>query len=293
MRSPAMVPGFRKACLMVCLSIGTMGSALSQDVPVALAPLLAPSDPLGPDPAEEEARRQAEEREANMRFFAAIADNDRQAVGEALAAGRDPNVAVPVPVDPEFVKRFTDKRLIYYLTREQNFTALMLASALGHLEIVRDLLLAGAEPYRMTKKHRTYALWLAARYGHIEIMRSLMGIGPEHEAMNWKIEIDLAQQKAWVWHQGKVALFMPISSGRKSHPTQKGKFLVTDKYRTWKSTLYDAKMPYFLRLSCGDFGLHEGVLPGYPASHGCIRLPKKEAKQLFQSVPVGTLVVIQ
>jgi hypothetical protein len=277
---------------MACLLIGTVGFAFPQDVPVAFAPTLPTAEPVGPDPAEDEARRQAEERAAHMRFFTAIADGDRQAVSEALAAGLDPNVAVPVPADPEFVKRFTDKRLIYYLTREQNFTALMLAASLGNFEIVRDLLLAGAEPYRMTKKHRTYALWLAARYGHLEIMRALMGIGPDHEAMNWKIEIDLAQQKAWLWHQGRVALFMPISSGRKSHPTPKGEFLVTDKYRTWKSTLYDAKMPYFLRLSCGDFGLHEGALPGYPASHGCIRLPKKAAKQLFESVPVGTLVVI-
>jgi len=278
---------------MACLLIGTDGRILSQEVPIALAPVLPPFAPLLPDPAEEAARREAEERAARMRFFTAIADNNRQAVSEALTAGMDPNVSLPVPVDPAFVKRFTDERLNYYLTREQNFTGLMLATSLGNLQIVRDLLLAGADPYRMTKKHRTYALWLAAKYQHIEIMRSLMGIGPEHEAMTWNIEIDLSQQKAWVWHEGKIVLSMPISSGRKSHPTARGEYLVTDKYRTWKSTLYDAKMPYFLRLSCGDFGLHEGVLPGYPASHGCIRLPGKAAKELFQTVPIGTMVVIK
>lgn len=252
-----------------------------------------PLPPVIPDPAEEAARHEAEERAARMRFFEAIADDNHQAVGEMLAAGLDPNVTIPVPVDPQFVKRFTDERLNYYLTREQGFTGLMLATSLGNLQLVRGLLLAGADPYRMTRKHRTYALWLASKYKHIEIMRSLMGIGPEHESATWRIEIDLAQQKAWLWHEDKIVLFMPISSGRKSHPTPTGEFLVTDKYRTWKSTLYDAKMPFFLRLSCGDFGLHEGVLPGYPASHGCIRLPKKAAKELFQTVPVGTLVVIK
>jgi hypothetical protein len=272
---------------MACLFIGTMGTLFSQEPAVAVAPLL-------PDLAEEAARREAEERALRMRFFEAIADNNRQTIGEMLAAGLDPNVTIPVPVDPQFVKRFRgDERLDYYLTREQGFTGLMLATSLGNLEVVRSLLLAGADPYRMTKKHRTYALWLASKYKHIEIMRSLMGIGPEHESATWRIEIDLSQQKAWLWHADKIVLFMPISSGRKSHPTPTGEYLVTDKYRTWKSTLYDAKMPFFLRLSCGDFGLHEGALPGYPASHGCIRLPKKVAKELFQSVPVGTLVVIK
>jgi len=275
---------------MACLLIGAMGSLFAQEPAVAFAPALPP---LMPDPAEEAARREAEERALKMRFFEAIADNNRQTINEMLAAGLDPNVSIPVPVDPLFVKRFTDERLNYYLTREQGFTGLMLATSLGNLEVVRALLLAGAEPYRMTKKHKTYALWLASKYNHIEIMRSLMGIGPEHESASWRIEIDLAQQKAWLWHADKIVLFMPISSGRKSHPTPTGEYLVTDKYRTWKSTLYHAKMPNFLRLSCGDFGLHEGVLPGYPASHGCIRLPKKAAAELFDTVPIGTLVVIK
>jgi len=257
---------------------------------VALAPVLPP---LAPDPAEEAARREAENRALRMRFFEAIANNDRQTIAELLSGGFDPNATLPVPVPPEFARRFNDELLRYYLAKEQGFTGLMLATALNNLAVVRSLLLAGAEPYRMTKKHRTYALWLAAKYGRIEIMRSLMGIGPEHESMAWRIEIDLAEQKVWLWHEGRIVLNAPISSGRKSRPTPTGKFLVTDKYRMWKSTLYPAKMPNFLRLSCGDFGMHEGVLPGYPASHGCIRLPGKVAKELFKTVPLGTLVEIK
>jgi hypothetical protein len=46
-------------------------------------------------------------------------------------------------------------------------------------------------------------------------------------------------------------------------------------------------------LSCGDFGLHMGRVPGYPASHGCIRVSEKSARTLYTSVPIGTLVEIQ
>jgi Uncharacterized protein conserved in bacteria len=290
MKWPVTIRVVRKTRLTAALLSGTMVPLWAQEVVTTFAPLLPP---LLPQIVAETRRQLEADRAFRMRFFEAIADADRAAVQSALAAGLDPNTPLPVPADPEFVRRFTDPRLVYYLTRERNFTGLMLATVLGHLPIVRDLLAAGADPYRMTKKHRTYALWLAGKYGHIEIMRCLMGIGPDHESAAWRIEIDLAQQKAWLWHQDRIVLFMPISSGRKSHPTPRGEFLVTDKHRTWKSTLYDARMPYFLRLSCGDFGLHEGALPGYPASHGCIRLPKKAARELFETVPIGTLVVIK
>ena len=56
---------------------------------------------------------------------------------------------------------------------------------------------------------------------------------------------------------------------------------------------HNASMPFFLRLSCSTVGLHAGVLPGYPASHGCVRLPSEVAKKLFQIIPRGTTVVIR
>jgi lipoprotein-anchoring transpeptidase ErfK/SrfK len=51
-------------------------------------------------------------------------------------------------------------------------------------------------------------------------------------------------------------------------------------------------MPYFLRFS-GAYGLHAGRLPGYPASSGCIRLPKRQAKRFYDAVRVGTPVIVQ
>ncbi len=169
----------------------------------------------------------------------------------------------------------------------------MLATLTRNEVFVKILLLAGADPWKLTKRHKTFALWLAGHLQEVGIMQSLMGIEPDSEAARTRIEIDLGAQRASIWRDDKVALVTEISSGRSSHPTPTGKYVVTDKYRTWKSTLYHAKMPYFLRLSCGDFGLHAGNLPGYPASHGCIRLPEEVARQLFATIPVGTLVEIR
>lgn len=119
-----------------------------------------------------------------------------------------------------------------------------------------------------------------------------MRIGPEDPSRFLKIVVDLGSQRATLYRRNQLVMEMPISSGKKSHPTPTGQFLVTNKYKMWKSTLYHAKMPNFLRLSCGDFGLHAGNLPGYPASHGCIRLPSEMSKALFELAPEGTLVEI-
>jgi len=240
-----------------------------------------------------EARQVQEEERRRMSFFEAIAGNDEDTLCKMLDEGMDPNADLPVPVPLAFQKRFTDGRLRYYLSSEKGFTALMLATALGNHTFVKILLRAGADPWKLTRKHKTYALWLAAKYQNVEIMRSLMGIGPNHESHAFRITINLSEQNAFLWRNGKIELVTPISSGTRSHPTPKGRYLVTNKYRYWKSTLYPAEMPFFLRLSCGDFGLHMGSLPGYPASHGCIRLPERSARRLYSSVPIGTLVEIQ
>ena len=66
----------------------------------------------------------------------------------------------------------------------------------------------------------------------------------------------------------------------------------TDKKTEHVSTIYKVKMPFFMRLNCRDFGMHEGVVPDHPASHGCIRVPRDAARKLFKEVPIGTLVTI-
>jgi len=263
---------------------GTPNPPFVQDAPPVSAPEVQ---------AAEEQLREEEDRAIRMRFFEAIAAGDRDTLVQMLNGGMDPNAELPFPAPEEFQKRFSEGRLRYYVSSERGFTALMLATAMGNHAFVKFLLMAGADPMRMTKRHKTYALWLAGTYKRVDIMRSLMGINDEHESNRFRITVDLSSQVATLWKNGRVELTTPISSGRKSHPTPVGQYLVTDKYRMWKSTLYHAKMPFFMRLSCGDFGLHVGALPGYPASHGCIRLPENSARELFANVPVGTLVEIE
>ena len=293
---------------VVCLAVASpaLAEAANESTQIALASPTAGLLEISPEFLEEQRRAEEElqiaqeqqrlaqeDRERRLRFFWAIASNDKRALCAMLNGGIDPDCEFPVPAPKEFERLVLDEHLRYYLASEPGFTPLMLASALGNQTFVKFLLLAGANPAKTSKRHRTHALWLAAKTRNLEIMRALMGITPLHVSNRYRITVSIASQEASLWRDGKLEFVTPISSGSESHPTPRGKFLVTDKHRTWRSTLYPASMPYFLRLSCGDFGLHWGPLPGYPASHGCIRLPEQWARRFYTSVPIGTLVEIR
>ncbi|HRQ90798.1 MAG TPA: L,D-transpeptidase family protein [Bacteroidia bacterium] len=72
-----------------------------------------------------------------------------------------------------------------------------------------------------------------------------------------------------------------------------GEYVVSDKNRHHVSNIYHASMPFFQRFSFSAFGLHQGNLPGYPASHGCIRLSYEGARYLFGKLEVGDYAVVQ
>jgi hypothetical protein len=264
-----------------------MGISYSADLamvpppPPLTAPFSSPSP--APDPAFA----------LELALFRGIADRDPEAVRLALNAGADPNGSLPAPAPEEIRRRFPNGPLEFYFRREKGFTPLMFAAALGNELAVRYLLMAGADRHQCSRSSGTFALWQAARNGHIGVMKQLMDITPESECSRYRVHIDLATQRATIWKDGIVFHATEISSGRPSTPTPPGRYLVTNKYRQWKSTIYPARMPFFLRLSCGDFGLHAGVVPGYPASHGCVRLPPAEAEKFFALLPVGTEVEIR
>ncbi len=133
------------------------------------------------------------------------------------------------------------------------------------------------------------------------------------------IEIDLRDQTAYLIRNGRAVMSSPISSGRYGHLTETGSFQVIEKELNHFSTLYgrivdargrtivadaDADMPvprgarfvpapmrYFVRFD-NAVGMHAGYLPGYPASHGCVRLPEQKAIAFFNAVKVGTPVTV-
>jgi hypothetical protein len=133
------------------------------------------------------------------------------------------------------------------------------------------------------------------------------------------VQIDLEEQTAYLLENGRPVLASPISSGRYGHLTRTGSFKILEKERTHYSSMYgkivdargntivadaDADMPvprggkfipapmhYFMRFTGAD-GMHAGYLPGYPASHGCVRMPQQNAIAFFNSVSVGTPVTV-
>lgn len=134
------------------------------------------------------------------------------------------------------------------------------------------------------------------------------------------IVIDLTNQKASFYIGGKLAGMSPVSTGREGYLTPPGKFQIIQKSANHVSNLYGnyvddsgnvvmsnvgvnrdarppgshfqgASMPWFMRIH-GAVGLHGGYLPGYPASHGCIRMPMDMAKTFFEHAPTGTPVAV-
>src|SRR5580704_14899765 len=150
---------------------------------------------------------------------------------------------------------------------------------------------------------------------------ALMALGPAQKLSGQRttVLIDLTRQTAYLLENGRVALISPVASGKEGWVTQTGKFrvmnkdvnhasadfgLIVDSYNrivdsnATPSTAVPsgcrympAPMPDYMQLG-PYFGMHGGFLPGYPASHGCVRMPSDLAAEFFSRVQVGTPVEI-
>lgn len=111
--------------------------------------------------------------------------------------------------------------------------------------------------------------------------------GPE------RVVIGLSDQTAYFYRGDTLVAAAAISTGRDDRPTPTGIFSVLDKKPFYRSKKYDnAPMPWMQRIDGYGIALHGGYNPGYPASHGCIRLPTGFAKKLYSVTDVGTPVFI-
>jgi hypothetical protein len=105
--------------------------------------------------------------------------------------------------------------------------------------------------------------------------------------------VNVATQRAVLFRNGVPIAASTVSTGRPGHATPTGVFTILQKHVEHYSSLYDnAPMPYMQRLTWRGVALHAGNLPGYPASHGCIRLPAEFAKLLYGETKIGMTVVI-
>ena len=143
----------------------------------------------------------------------------------------------------------------------------------------------------------------------------------DHVAGRPRIRIRLGEQKAYFYKNDQLVGISILSTGREGYGTPFGSYTIQQKDRDHVSSRYGdyvdaktgeivkkeidrqkdpmprgakydgAKMPHFMRVH-GGVGMHEGFLPGYPASHGCIRMPGFMAEAFFRNVEVGTPVSI-
>jgi lipoprotein-anchoring transpeptidase ErfK/SrfK len=144
---------------------------------------------------------------------------------------------------------------------------------------------------------------------------------PESHSGRPTIVVSLRSQEAYIYRAGYITAASRISSGREGYRTPVGRFQVIRKDEEHRSSVYGdyvddsgrvvkanvdnrrdskpphshfvgAPMPYFLEFSPG-YGLHQGYLPGVPASHGCIRMPYWKARQFYDVAHIGTPVVVK
>ena len=109
-----------------------------------------------------------------------------------------------------------------------------------------------------------------------------------------QVVIDLKTQLLYVYRADKLVGVSTISSGKKGSETQLGFWKVLIKKKNGFSRKYDnAPMPYMQMYDHKGLAFHGGKLPGYPASHGCVRLPVKFAERLFPLTKIGTKVIIE
>lgn len=107
------------------------------------------------------------------------------------------------------------------------------------------------------------------------------------------IIVSLRRQRAYVYRNGVPIGVSTVSTGTRGHPTPTGVFTILQKAVEHRSNRYsNAPMPFMQRLTWYGIAMHAGHLPGYPASHGCIRLPTKFAKLLYATTKLGLTVVI-
>jgi hypothetical protein len=111
--------------------------------------------------------------------------------------------------------------------------------------------------------------------------------GPE------RIVVSLSDQLAYLYRGDSLMAVSTISSGKDEKPSPTGIFSILDKRPFYRSKKYDnAPMPWMQRIDQYGIALHGGFNPGYPASHGCVRLPVAFAKKLYSVTEVGTPVYI-
>ncbi|HEX4665691.1 MAG TPA: L,D-transpeptidase family protein [Chthoniobacterales bacterium] len=213
------------------------------------------------------------------------------------------------------------------IARFLRIVALLLMVGLTCLDLGAQVPRSGSRPYirqnvppqpARTKPPMKRANELIQRQEPINVSPRLLDqVTPD----NSRVRVSLSKQRAYLMMGDEIAVDSPISSGKRSRMTPSGSFHVLEKDRDHRSNIYGnfvdssgrvvrsgvssridsapsgthfvgAPMTWFMRLTEEGVGMHVGILPGYPASHGCIRMPSAAAEMFYNHVKVGTPVVV-
>lgn len=183
----------------------------------------------------------------------------------------------------------------------------------------------GTSAFHYSRRFVTHEIPRASRF----VWKGVTGLFGQNDGSFWyaddmrgrpSVVINLSEQMVYLFKGGQLAGGSPISSGAEGYDTRPGRYSVIEKDIDHKSSIYGdyedyqgnvimqninnrvdprppgtrfegAKMFYFMRIY-GGVGMHQGYLPGYPASHGCIRLPGHMAEKFYREVRVGTPVEV-
>jgi lipoprotein-anchoring transpeptidase ErfK/SrfK len=195
--------------------------------------------------------------------------------------------------------------------------ALLFAGSLAHAQLFKPKppkLQPAAAPLQPQRK----ASDLIRRQEPLKINQSVLKTATPD---NVHIVVSIPKQRAYLMVGDQIAADGPISSGKRGHSTPTGNFTVLEKDANHRSNIYGnyvdsrgrvvrggvsaridsapsgthfegAPMTWFLRLTGDGVGMHIGILPGYPASHGCVRESPEGAKLFYDHAKVGTPVAV-
>lgn len=151
-------------------------------------------------------------------------------------------------------------------------------------------------PYHWTQGAAPKAHWdMVAQFGRV-------GLSPGQYVWatatptdgETRIVVDLLTQMAYVYRGSNLVGASTMSSAKTGHITPYGFWTILEKHPFYRSKKYDnAPMPWMQRIDDYGIAFHGGINPGFPASHGCMRLPMKFAEKLYGVTKIGTKVVIE
>jgi lipoprotein-anchoring transpeptidase ErfK/SrfK len=151
-------------------------------------------------------------------------------------------------------------------------------------------------PYHWTQGAAPKAHWdLVAEFGKVGLRPGqFVWAADAPTAGDTRIVVDLLTQMAYVYRGNKLIGASTMSSAKTGHITPYGFWTILEKRPFYRSKKYDnGPMPFMQRIDNYGIAFHGGINPGFPASHGCMRLPMKFAEKLYGVTRIGTKVVIE